>query len=237
MNNVQKILIATYLPITIFILILNILYPGAAFVKCIKFTTIITLFLVALSIKKNFLEQRIMNLAIFFVSIGDFFLNFCSIIPKLSDKVMPLGSLAFLLAYLALILAFQKNFKIGISELLGIIPILMIFIPNFIKLSSYISGLIFYGLIIFSLVLCYMVWTSISTIFRGYFNPQVSRHAALSGYLILISDMAVAHSMFNPAFADQFVPWLNNVIWASYVPAWTLIVLIIAEKNLLSSSP
>lgn len=232
MNNIQRALLAIYLPLTLLFLVLDNLYPGESFVSYIKFATIITLFLVAFCIKKKYKEQKLMTLAILFVTIGDFFLVYCRNIKELSNIVVPFGMLGFMVAYLSLILAFQKNFKIGLGELLALVPVLGIFIPNCIVLYPYITGSIFYGVTIFSLVICYMTWTTISTLFRGYYNPIVSRYIALSGFLMLICDLGVANSLFNPAFAGKFIPWLKNIIWGAYVPAWTLIVFIIATEDL-----
>jgi len=236
MNKLQKVLLAIYLPITMVILILDNLYPGANMISYIKYAIIISLFIVAFKIKKNFTEQFFMTLAIFFAMISDFFLVFCSTIPDLNNRVIPLGIAGFIIAYSLLILAYQKNFKFGWGEFLAIIPVLSIFIPQFIILYPFINGFMFYGTAIFGLVLCYMAWTSICTIFRGYFNPITSRLIALSGFLMFICDLGVANGIFNPAFSNSFVPWLKNIIWGSYIPAWTLLVVIIAEKNLLKDS-
>lgn len=233
MNNIQRVLLAIYLPVTIIILILDNLYQGESLVSYIKFATIITLFLVALRIKTKYHEQKFMKLSVFFIVIADFFLVFCTTITELSSKIVACGIIGFMLAYLSLIIAYNKNFKIGVGELLVVIPVVGIFLSIFLKLYPYIMGPMFYLVIIFGVVLFYMVWTSISSIFRGYFNPKISRYIALSGFLMLICDMGVANQLFNPAFAGQFVPWINNIIWGSYVPAWTFIVYIIAEDNLL----
>jgi hypothetical protein len=39
--------------------------------------------------------------------------------------------------------------------------------------------------------------------------------------------------MFHPLYSKIFVPWLSNIIWAAYIPGWTLLAVIISEKNLL----
>ncbi|KJS22024.1 MAG: hypothetical protein VR72_08035 [Clostridiaceae bacterium BRH_c20a] len=234
MNNVQRALLTIYLPITICILILDNLYPGVNMINYIKYTIIISLFIVAFKVKKNYTEQNFMTLAIFFAMFSDFFLVFCSTIPELSRRVVPFGIGGFLIAYLILIVTYQKNFKLGWGESLAIIPVLGIFLPHFIFLYPHTNGLMFYGAFMFGFVLCYMTWTSICTIFRGYFNPRTSHLIALSGFLMFICDIGVAHAIFNPAFSNSFVPWLKNIIWFSYIPAWTLLVIIIAEKNLLS---
>jgi len=51
---------------------------------------------------------------------------------------------------------------------------------------------------------------------------------------MLICDISVAHTLFNPAFVGQFIPWLKNIIWFSYVPAWTLIVYISTKEDILA---
>lgn len=57
MGNTQRILIAIYFPITLLIVILDNIYPEENMVLYLKYTTMITLFLSALTIKKNFLSK------------------------------------------------------------------------------------------------------------------------------------------------------------------------------------
>jgi uncharacterized membrane protein YhhN len=90
-----------------------------------------------------------------------------------------------------------------------------------------------FGLLLFCFILCYMAWTAVSTLFRGYFSPGASCRIALAGYLMFLSDMGVANSLFNPALAGQPAPMLDVFVWVTYVPAWTLIVVTIADDNLL----
>ncbi|MCL5057794.1 MAG: hypothetical protein M1130_07340 [Actinobacteria bacterium] len=56
----------------------------------------------------------------------------------------------------------------------------------------------------------------------------------LAGLLILISDIGVANNVFNPAYSSIIVPWLQNIIWGTYIPAWTLMAVNIAENRLLA---
>ncbi|MDH7478878.1 MAG: hypothetical protein QHH02_02590 [Syntrophomonadaceae bacterium] len=107
-------------------------------------------------------------------------------------------------------------------------------VPVAVRLIPYASGLILAGGCLFCLVLCYLAWTAISTIFRGYFSSRASILIALSGLLMLSSDLGMAVAGLAPGFAGQFVPGLKNLIWATYIPAWTLVVVVIAETRLLS---
>lgn len=233
MNKIQRILLAIYLPITLIILILDNICSGVYIVKYIKYAIMITLFLWATSIKRKTHEQRIMNLALFFVVVADFFLVFSTTIPNLKINRAPFGIAGFFFAYLCLIVAYQKNFKIDKASILSAIPATSFFIYVFSSLQSYVKGLMLIGVAIFGVVLCYMTWTSICTIFRKYYNPKIAFVIAVSGILMFICDMGVAYTMFDPQYSQVFVPWLENIIWASYIPGWTLLTVVISEEKLL----
>ncbi|WP_027366064.1 lysoplasmalogenase family protein [Desulfotruncus alcoholivorax] len=235
MNSIQRKLLYIFLPMTLVIVLLDNLFPGDAFVNYVKYATIIALFLFTLCIKKRHIEQLYMNIAIFFIVVADFFLVFCDTIPGIGDKLVILGVLAFLFAYIFLILAFQKNFKVGGWELLAALLVLILFVPNYITLWPHVTGLMFYGGTLFGIVLCYMAWTCICTLFKYHYRFGVACRIALAGCLMLISDIGVSQSFFNPAFQHRFNPGLASLIWATYVPAWTLIATIIAENNLLAN--
>ncbi|WP_418791721.1 lysoplasmalogenase family protein [Phosphitispora sp. TUW77] len=235
MNIIQKLLLATFLPLTVLFLVLDNLSPEAAYVNYIKFLSIISLCLTALLINKKYPEQKLLAAAMFFVMIGDFFLVFCSTYFD-SGKFMPFGILGFTAAYLFVIAAVQKNFKISSFEAAAALPVLAITVPAVIILFPFINGIMRYGLIIFIAILCYCSWICIGTVFRGYFTTKNSRLIALAGFLMLICDLGVGMATFHPYFSSSFVPWLKNIIWGAYVPAWTIIVVTIAEKNLINSS-
>ena len=235
MNSTQRKLLYTFLPMTLVIVLLDNLLSGATLVNYVKYATIIALFLFTLGIKKKHLEQLYANIAIFFIVVADFFLVFCDTLPGIRDKLAILGVLAFLFAYLFLILAFHKSFKVGGRELLAALLVLILYVPNYINLWPHATGLMFYGGTFFSIVLCYMAWTCICTLFRYHYKPGVAFRIALAGCLMLISDIGVAQSFFNPAFQHQFNPLLASIIWATYIPAWTLIATTIAEDNLLAN--
>ena len=233
MNDTQRILLVIYLPITLLILILDNIYPKEDMVLYLKYTIMITLFLSAITMQKKFCEQKIMALSFFFLVVADFFLVFINTIDNLKLNFSALGVIGFLFAYICLIVAYQKNFKVGKEEIIVAIPIGIIFIYVFISLQPYVKGLMFIGTLIFLIVLCYMAWTSICTIFRGYFTQKSALLIAISGILMFICDIGVAFSRFHSIYSKIYVPWLTNIIWTTYIPGWTLLVVVICEKKLI----
>jgi hypothetical protein len=168
-----------------------------------------------------------------FLVIADFFLVFANTIDNWKIDFSPFGAAGFLFAYLCLIVAYQKKFKVGKEEISTALPILIIFVYVVMSLKPYVKGFMLLGALIFGAVLCYMTWTSICTIFRKYFNPEITWLIAFSGILMFICDIGVAFSRFHPLYSKIYVPWLANLIWATYIPGWTLLAVIISEENLL----
>lgn len=232
MNNTQRILLAIYLPITVLVLIFDHLYPGEDMVQYLKYTTMITLFLSVIILKKKFHEQKIMAAAFFFLVIADFFLVFSTTLDNPKINLAPFGIGGFLFAYLCLIVAYQKNFKVGLAEIIAAISVLITFLYVFVSLLPYVHGPMLIGTLIFGIVLCYMTWSAICTVFRNYYYPKAALLIALSGILMFICDMGVAFSLFHPLYSGDPVPWLKNIIWGAYIPGWTLLAVIISEENL-----
>jgi len=232
MSRTQKITLSTFLPLTLLILLLDRLYPGADLVNYVKYATMLSLFFWAARQKKKYPEQKTLNRALFFVIVADFFFVYCDTIPALKDRVVPLGVASFTIAYLYLIRACQKNFRCRWAEALAAAFILSIYLPFYLFLFPYVQGWKFYGLSLFGLVLTYMSWTALCTLFRGYYSLRAALCLALAGIFILLSDLGVGLAITHPDYYGVFVPWLVNWIWAFYVPAWTLIVLVIAEEQL-----
>lgn len=224
--------LVVYLSMTAVILVLDHICPGADGVAAFKYAVMVSLFLSVLFTKKRFPEQRLMTLALFFAVVADFFLVFSTTL-HLQRDLTPLGIAGFFAAYLCLIAAYQKNFKVGRGEILSAVPIAAVFLYAFFSLQAYVKGPVLIGLAVFGMVLCYMAWTSVCTVFRNYFHPKSARLIALSGILMFICDLGVAYSLFHPAFAGGFDPWLKNIIWGAYIPGWTLLRVLIAEEKLL----
>jgi len=225
----QRLLLAIFLPLTAVILMLDNFFPGAGFMNLVKFFTIFSLFLASCLVKKRYPEQVLMNAAVFFALLGEFFLNGCDLLaPDLADWSGAYGALGFMLA-------FNRGAKGGRSGIVAALPVLIVCLPVLIILHPYIENQLIWESLLFYAVLCCMAWCSILTLFGGYFGPGASRRIALAGFLILISDSGVAMAIFHPSFAGHFTPWLENIIWGAYVPAWTLIVFTMAGDDLLAT--
>jgi hypothetical protein len=233
MNNTQRILLVIYSTLTVSIILVHNICPKENVGFYLKYIIMISLFLSAIIMRKKFSEQKLMALSLFFLVVADFFLVFISTIDKMKIDLSPIGAAGFLFAYLCLISAYQKNFKVGKQEIITAAAILIICIYVFISLQQYVKGIILIGALIFWLVLCYMTWTSICTIFRKYFNKKISWIIAISGVLMFICDMGVAFSRFHPLYSNSYVPWLANLIWVTYISGWTLLAVIISEEELL----
>ncbi len=234
MSKTQKILLAVYLPATLLVLYSINFFPSGNTVFYLKYAVIVSLFIASISIHKKYREQKYMAASFFFVAIADFCLVFSATIEGLWITLSPYGIVGFLFAYLCLIAAYNKNFKIGRAEIITAIPIVIVFLYTFMSLQPYLSGFMFIGALIFGLVLCYMTWSAICTIYRGYFSKKASYIIALSGSLMFICDIGVAFSLFYPNYFERYSLLFNDIVWAAYIIGWTLLVVAISEKNLLT---
>ena len=232
LNRFQKVILVIFLTITAVLLVLDRFLPGAVIVNTIKFTTVLALFFIAFIAKKRYPEQVFLTIAVFFVMMGDFLLNLCSIYPLLYQRVMVMGGIDFLVAYSLLIWVGKKNMRFGYREILSALPLIAVYVFTLGSLYSFIEKAMLIKVVPLSLVLFSMTWISLCTVFSNCYSPAVSSRMALSGVLILISDIAIANDFFNPNYAGQYVPWLKNIIWGAYVPAWTLVVLNITEDRM-----
>ena len=234
MNNTQRSLLAIFIPMTILIIIFDNIFPRENMVNYIRYAIIIALFIVSISIKKKFHEQMLMALSFFFVVIADFFLVFSNTIDKIKMDLTSFGIAGFICAYICLIVAYQKNFgRAKKAEIISAIPIVIIFIMVGMPLFNNINGVMKIGAIFFGLVLCYMTWTSICTIFRKYYNRKIAIIIAISGMLMFICDVGVAYSLFHPYYSKVYIPLFKNVIWIAYIIGWTLLNIVISEEKVL----
>lgn len=218
------------------ILILDNIFPEEDLIQYLKYAVMITLSIFSFKVRKKYVEQKIMALSFLFLLIADFFFGISSIIGYSKVELSALGIGGFILAYLCLIYAYHKNFKIGKAEIITAIPITLIGLFVFFSLRTYILGPVLIETIIFGFMLCYMTWSAVCTIFRGYFQTKAAYLIAISGILMFICDIGVGFSIFHPSCSGLRVSWLKNIIWGTYIPGWTLLSVIISERNLRQGS-
>lgn len=225
MNKRWKAYPALVYLLTALIIMLDNLCPDARAVNLVKFFTMLWLFFVSLFCRKKYREQVILGIAVFLALLGVFFLNICNIFyTAMYGKAGVFGAMSFFLAYLVLLHAFMRGSRAGRGGIFAAVLVLSLALPVSLAVLPHVGQELIGGVALFALVLCFMAWSAICTIFRGHYSPGAARSLALAGYLILISDSGVALAQFHPAFAGHFTPWLQNIIWGTYIPAWALIV-------------
>lgn len=232
MNYIQKNVILVSFILTLLIVIFDNIFPGAFLIRFFKLFVIIYLFLRALTIEKKHPVQRLFNLALFFTAAGDLVFVVAHTRPMLFSLVTPLGAAFFAAAYLILLNVFAQNGKISFYKLLVLLLLLGLYLPVFFKYFLHVPSPLIYALFLFCLVLCSMTWRAVCTILEKYYTLHTSVLMALAGILIFLSDTFVGLAVYEPAFSGLFVPWLENVIWGTFILAWTIIVLLTAEENL-----
>lgn len=231
MNNAQRVLLAVYLPFTILILVFDNLYPAADVVQYVKYAVMTTLFLAVLVMQKRCREQRLLALAFFFMDIADFFSVFSTTLHSIPWNLKPLGAVGFLLAYLCLIYVYHKHFRIRWAEVIAAVPIVAVCSTALFQLGQYVGGPVWTGAAIFIAVLGWMTWSGICTIFRHYYSTKASCLIAISATLMLVSDLAVGTAFFAPQYSETLIPWLKNIIWGTYIPAWLILAAVVSEKS------
>lgn len=232
MNNSQRTLLSLYIPITVLILIFDWIYPKAEMVDYIRYIAIIALALSTLVVKKHTLEQKTMSFSFFFVVISDYFLVFSKTIDGIGKSLAPFGIIGFTLAYICLITSYHKNFKVGKAEIMTAVPIAAISGAVYINLLDFMTQSIAIVAFVFGIVLSFMTWNAVNTLFRSYYRKKVSAVIAISGIMMYICDIGVAFSLFHPYYSSVYVPLYVNIVWGAYALGWTLLAVVINEEEL-----
>ena len=178
--------------------------------------------------------HRIVGRAILFIAVGDFFLVFLGTLSMFGKENLVIkvpGMIGFICAYSTLIWLFTRRFTFRKQDLLMLLPVFVIIIPVLYTLLPLIEGPMFYFAIFFTFIVSFMAWNGLCGLHRGFYTKTVSTRFAIAGFLMLLSDMGVAFVMFYPGMQTN-VPWLENEIWITYVPAWTLVFLNLLEEKL-----
>lgn len=212
----------------------HLLPDNFAIMGVVLYTVIISLCAGSLMAPRHTPLHRIVGLAIIFIAFGDLFLVFMGTLPMFGkeDYVIKVpGMIGFICAYSTLSWLYTRNFSIGKKDLLMLLPVLAVIVPVLYTLLPRIEGPMFYFGIFFTLIVSFMAWNSLCSLHRGFYTRKVAARFAMAGFLMLLSDMGVAFVMFYPGMQTN-APWLENEIWITYVPAWTLIFINLLEEKL-----
>ncbi|SCZ79838.1 lysoplasmalogenase family protein [Acidaminobacter hydrogenoformans] len=235
MNNSNRMVLATYLSLTLLILIFTTLYALESPALYLKFGVRTAMLLTVLILRKKFWTQRLLILAFLCTILSDYFFVFLrATSPDLPNREL-FGMVGFIAAYIFLIAAFQRRFSFGKREVLTLLPFVIVFGIFLSLLAQYAVGFMFVAAVILGIVLCYTGMTMVSTLYRGYFTKSDAWLIAISGCVLFFSDIVVAFSIFHPAF-KPFLLWKENIIWGTYMLGWTLLLIIAGEEKLTLNS-
>ena len=234
MNTTQKVIFTMIIVQLLGILILSHVPVSNLAVKGVaKYSLIATIFAASFFPKKPTSIHKILGLAIVFLFIGDFFLVFLwNILGEGPLYVKIAGQLAFLSAYVCLIWVYTRKFKFAIKDILAALPVLAVLVPILLILLPRVSAEMLVISLVFALVVSFMAWRAICTVYGAYYIKKVAIRFAIAGFLMFLSDMGVAFIFFYPGMEN--VPLLENEVWITYIPAWALILLSIFEEKLLN---
>lgn len=232
MNKTQKLALQIFIPLTLIIIFMIYLIPDSNLLHYSKFAVTVGLFIFALSIKTKGMTWLMLKIAFFLSAFGDFFLAAMKAIDKNFDGSL-YGIGLFLLAYIFLILTFQKfgdDWKRSSiwKELFLLIPLLLIVGIFFVSMYKYLGGIMIPISIFFAFTITYMTWTAIATLKRGWFKKSSAALIGIAAILIFISDFAVAYEIFLPAFENP-PAWIEALVRGTFTPAWTLLLLVLAD--------
>lgn len=231
MNNGQRIILATYLPLTVLILLFTTLYALGDPALYLKFGVRVAMLLTVIFIRKNCSEQNILVPAFLCTVFSDYFFSLVRATnPGFANRDL-YGMLGFVMAYLFLIIAFQRNFRFGKKEIITLIPFVIVFAFVMTTLAQYAVGVMFWAAIVLGIVLCYTGMTMVSTLYRGYFRKRTAWMIAISGCILFLSDAVVAFAIFHPDFRG-FLLWKENLVWGTYMLGWILLLMITAENEI-----
>ena len=231
MSYRNRIILATYLPMTAMIMLFNALYHFDAPALYMKFGVRAVMCVTVLFAVNKFFEQKLLVLAFLSSLVSDFFFSVMyHLNPDLPNRDL-YGILGFIAAYLFLIAAFNKKASYGKRELLIVAPFAAVFTFFLVILAKYATGFMFFATVTLGVILCFFGLTMVSCYFRRHFTRTVSFGAMLAGIILFGSDMVVALSLFHPDF-QGFMLWKENLIWGTYMLGWIIILMIAASDEL-----
>lgn len=226
MNKIQRHLLCIYSLLTITVLILEHFWAASNYLRIYKTLIIISLFIISLMITRKFLIQKLLVYAIFFTAIGDCLFA----VSSSTNNFIGQGLFAFFNAYILLIIVFRQKVLPEKSELLAAFPVALFTGFYYLYLIPYISPELRPYTLLPAAGLALVCWCGICTILQRVYTKRPAFLFAAAGCLILVSDCAISAGVFLPWYHNN--PWMLNLIWATFISAWTLIAVVTAETKL-----
>lgn len=219
------------------LVLFHLLSDDYAALGTVKYAVIGSIFIASLFLPRPTVDHQWLAAAIAFLFVGDFFLIFVGTLPGVSPDqawVKVGGMIGFFSAYLCLLGAYWRRVAFGCRDLLSALPVLIAVAPVAVVLIPHLHGAMLAWALVFTFFLVLMAWSALCTVQRGYYARPVAVRFAIAGFLMFLSDLAVGLGFFYPGL-HRNQPWLGTWIWLTYVPAWALIVVNLAEPRLTSA--
>lgn len=232
MNKTQKVILAVFLALSVLSWFITVQFGIDDSVLIFKFGLRLTMLSAALVLMKGQREHLLIVVAFLFSVVSDYFFVLAQTFAQEPANRQLFGMVGFIMAYPALILAFSRGIRLRRLDLMTAAPFVLTFAIVLWFLLPYASGVLFLPAIILGVILCIFGWTSLAALYRAVYSAQSARLIALAGLLIFASDMVVAFDVFHPAL-DGFVLWKELFVWITYVPGWTLYLMVMADESLL----
>ncbi|MFA9377414.1 MAG: lysoplasmalogenase family protein [Lachnotalea sp.] len=231
MPNSRKILFVIYFSLTFVIAIGDYLFYRTDAMAYVKYATMASLFLIVQLCHKEYIEQKRLVKAYWFMLIADFFLVFSKTL-HLDINLNSLGMASFLIAYIIMIMVYVHYLQMGKRQIVSAVLVYGVFGLLVFRLSQGIEGIMLVFAFIFGMILCTMTWMSVCVFFQKSFSKTSRISIAISGILMCICDFGVALSMFDPIFSVGHHPILNHIIWIAYIPGWTILASVVIGNDL-----
>lgn len=231
MNRIQRKLIRIYLPVTLVIVILDIVLDAEQLLWMVKYLAVFSLFLWTLFLPKKTRDQTRLGLSLFFVAAGDAFLYLPLALGYSQSSFIPYGMMMFILAYGCLILVYSQGLHLGRFETLVAIPCLAVFYLGLTMLWRAGSGPVISLTLVFWGILCTVLWMALCALSKRSPYQAYGKVIALSAVLMVVCDAGVGMGIFFSAPSTMVYSFAKRIIWLAYIPAWMLIAWLAAEEH------
>jgi hypothetical protein len=242
MSLLQEQILGIYVFLTILIFVFHCRYKDDCLSQALRL--IVRFSMIAVLCGIIYFSKRIIIINPLYIRVSfilTFIADICFTIEKrslemgmknLAIKMQCLAIGSFIIAYLSLFLTFSYHFTSSYF-IYFIFCLVILFLVLFYYLSGSSSKVNKSNILvkgIFVTVWLLAIFALITTSCRG-FSSFVSILTTATGILLFISDIFVAYSMF-PKFKDNFVCWLENVIWGTYMVGWTFLLLVVSDSSI-----
>lgn len=231
MGIYQKALLIVFLSATIFLLVMEVYVTDGDVLSYSRYIIMLCLGVATFSGRGDLEEQRRLSWAFPLMLTGDFFLVFSYTIEGFTENIRCFGFIPFSMSYIIMIKVYLKGFRWSNNYLLPSIFYGVAASALIITLYPYVDGIIAIAGFVALGAVTVMSWAGSVALWNGYYSKRSAIMMALSGFLMAVCDYGVAMEMFYPGFYTIREAIAINVVWLSYLPGWSILALLVVDKN------